>query len=218
MVDPAAARRYMVDCQIRTNKVTDPVLVDALADIPREAFLDKHLKSIAYLDEDLAIGGDRYLMEPMVFARIVQTLSIERSDVVLDVGCATGYSSAVLARMATTVVALESDPDLARRATQSLADLGIDNVVVVETPLASGYASQAPYNVIVLGGAVPEIPVTLGEQLADGGRLCGVVNGGVGAGKATLLLKRGDVVSPREVFDANTPHLPGFESEPGFVF
>ena len=218
MTDLAVARRYMVDCQIRTNKVTDEAVIEALADIPREAFLDKRLATVAYIDEDLPIGGGRHLMEPMVFARIVQALAVRQGDVALDVGCGTGYSSAVLSRLATTVVALESDPGLAAQATRSLADLGIDNVVVVETALADGYPSQAPYDVILLGGAAPAVPDALSAQLAEGGRLCGVIDGGAGVGKATLLTRQNGAASGRELFDANIPPLPAFEPEAGFAF
>ncbi len=218
MADFAAARRHMVDSQIRTNKVTDPGLLSALADVPRERFLDRHLHGIAYIDEDLAIGDGRYLMEPMVLARMIQALALDPGAVVLDAGCATGYSSAVLARLATAVVALECDAVLARQATLNFAEIGVDNVVVVEGELSHGHAEQAPYQAILLNGAVPKIPDELIAQLAEGGRLCAVTNVGSGSGRVVRIVRHGDTVAKRVLFDANVAPLPGFDSEPGFVF
>jgi protein-L-isoaspartate(D-aspartate) O-methyltransferase len=218
MADFQAARQHMVDSQIRTNKVTDRALLSALAEVPREAFLASHLRAIAYIDEDLDIGGGRYLMEPMVLARMIQALDLEAGDVVLDVGCASGYSSAVLARLATAVVALECDGPLARDATTNFAENGVDNVVVVEDELSHGHGEQAPYQAIFLNGAVPALPETLLGQLADGGRLCAVIHDGAGTGRAVRAVRHGATVAERVLFDANVPPLPGFDRQPGFVF
>ncbi len=218
MTDFAAARQNMVDCQIRTNKVTDAGLLSALAEVPRERFLARDLQGIAYIDEDLAIGGARYLMEPMVLARLIQSLEIDAGDVVLDVGCATGYSCAVLARLATAVVGLEGDAVLARQATSNFADIGIDNVVVVEGELSQGHAEQAPYQAILINGAVPEIPQPLIDQLTEGGRLCAVIDDGAGAGQAVRVVRHRAGVARRALFDANVAPLPGFERAAGFVF
>lgn len=218
MADFAAARHNMVDSQIRTNKVTDPAIIGAMEEIPRERFVDRSIQGVAYLDEDLPIGGGRYLLEPMVLARLLQTLEIKPGDVVLDIGAATGYSSAIVARLATTVIAVEADGELVRQASENLADLGIDNVAVVEGALAEGYPAQAPYDVILFQGAVPELPAGIADQLAEGGRMCVVVDEGEGTGKAILAVRSGGLVSHRVVFDANTPLLPGFEKKQGFVF
>lgn len=218
MADFAAARQHMLDSQIRTNKVTDPGLLSALAEIPREMFLARHLQDIAYIDEDLAIGGGRYLMEPMVMARMVQALELEPGDLVLDVGCATGYSSAVLARLATAVVALECDAVLARDATAKFAEIGVDNVVVVEDELSHGHSDQAPYQAIFVNGAVPELPAELVDQLADGGRMCAIVDTGIGTGHVVRAVRQRGTVARQVLFDANVPALPGFDREPGFVF
>ena len=218
MVDFVAARHHMVDSQIRTNKVTNPDVIDAMEEIPRERFVDKSHQGIAYLDEDLPIGNGRFLMEPMILARMLQTLDLQSGDIVLDVGVATGYSSAVISRLASTVIALESDPSFASQTTLNMAELGIDNVVLVEGALADGYPAQAPYDVIVLEGAVPEVPTAITDQLADGGRLCAVIDENGTQGRAVLMVRSGDVVSRRVVFDANTPSLPGFEKAQGFVF
>jgi len=218
MADFAAARQHMLNSQIRTNKVTDPGLLSALAEIPREHFLARHLREIAYIDEDLAIGGGRYLMEPMILARMMQALELDSGDLVLDVGCATGYSSAVLARLATAVVALECDASLARDATANFAEIGVDNVVVVEDELIHGHAEQAPYQAIFLNGAVAEMPEVLIGQLADGGRMCAVIDDGIGPGQVVRAVRRGATVAKQVLFDANVPSLPGFNHELGFVF
>ena len=213
-----AARLNMVNGQVRTNKVTNPELLAALQRLPREVFVDDRLEGVAYLDEDLPLGNGRFVMEPMVMARMIQALEIGIGDIALDVGGGTGYAGAVMAQLASTVVVLEPDGDLAGRATRCLTDLAIDNAVVVDGALAEGYASQAPYDAILLGGAVGEIPSALTAQLAEGGRLCAVVAEGTGPGTAVLATRRGGIVAQRRLFDANVPVLPGFTAEPGFVF
>lgn len=218
MIDYAVSRRNMVESQIRTNKVTDSGLLAVMAELPRECFVPEPLRGVAYVDEDIPLGGGRYLMEPMVLARLLQAAAVQPEDVVLDIGCATGYSAAVLARLANTVVALESHSELAARATATLADLGIDNAVVVEGPLKEGYAKQAPYDVIFIGGAVPRIPRVIADQLGEGGRLVAVVAAEAAIGRGTLVTRVGGILSDRPVFDAGTPLLPEFAPEPGFVF
>ena len=217
-MDSAVRRRSMVENQIRTNRVTDPLVIEAMNDVPREAFVPDELKGIAYLDEDIPIGGGRYLMEPLVIARLLQAAEIKPEDVILDIGCGTGYVSAVMARMASVVVALESDSALATRANSTLTNLGLDTVAVVEGPLRDGYVRQAPYDVIFFGGAVAEVPPAIVQQLAEGGRMVAVIAGEQGIGAGTLFLKVGGVMSHREVFDAATPFLPGFEPIKEFTF
>lgn len=218
MYDYAAARTNMVEGQIRPNKVTDHRLVEALLDIPREVFVPKAARGIAYVDEDIAVGNGRYLMEPMVFARMIQEVGVEESDVVLDIGCGTGYSTAILGKLGATVVGIESDAELAQRATQALAEVGIDNAVVITAPLVEGYPAQAPYDVIVIEGLVAEVPDAITAQLADGGRLIAAVHGGRGVGEVKLFQRVGGVVSGRVLFEAQPRQLPGFEPKPTFVF
>jgi len=216
--DFAAARHNMVECQVRPNKVTDERVLAAMSELPRERFLPKSRQGVAYVDEDIALGDGRYLMEPMVLARLVQAAAVGPGDLALDVGCASGYSTAVLARLCNTVVALESHAGLVAEATAALAELGIDNAAVFERSLAKGYAKQAPYDVILFGGAVARLPEAIVKQLGEGGRLVAVVADGHGMGKATLFVRRSGVVSSRILFDAATPPLPGFAPEPRFVF
>jgi protein-L-isoaspartate(D-aspartate) O-methyltransferase len=217
-MDYTAARLNMVESQVRPNRVTDTRIVMAMLDLPRENFVPKPLRGVAYVDEDVHIGDGRYLMEPMVLARLVQAADITLKDVVLEIGTGTGYGAAVLSRLASTVVALESDAVLAGRAARTLADLGADNVAIVEGELNQGYPRQAPYNVIVMGGGVEHIPAAITDQLAEGGRLVAVVVPPGQAGRAVLATRIAGTVSTRAIFDASSPILPGFTAEPGFVF
>lgn len=215
----AAARRTMVENQIRTNRVRDPLVVGAMRELPRELFLPERLRGIAYADEDIPLGNGRFLIEPMVAALLLQTAEIRNDDVVLTVGCATGYLAALAASIASAVVVLEDDPDLAAQAGAVLAELGMNTVAVVEGPLSEGYAKQAPYDVIIFCGAVTSLPAAIASQLAEHGRMVAVTRKGMrDSGRGTLFIKAAGTLSCREVFDAGTPYLPGFEPEESFTF
>lgn len=216
--DFTAARINMVEGQIRPNKVTDFRLVDAFMNVPRELFVPKALRSIAYVDEDIQVAPGRFLMEPMVLARLLQEARIGTQDVVLNVGSGTGYSAAIIGRVAATVVALEADAALAAQATKTLQDISIDNAIVMQGPLQDGWPAQMPYDAIILDGAVAEVPPALLDQLNEGGRLVGVIIGTGGVGTARLYKKVGGVVSGRSLFDAAIRPLPGFEPKPVFEF
>ena len=216
-------RQKMVDGQLRTTDVTSASVLAAMGSVPREAFVDARRRELAYIDEDIEImaengnGAGRYIMEPSPFAKLLQLADIRTGDVVLDIGCGTGYSAAVLSRLASSVIALESDASLAERATGILGNLGFDNAVVVHGPLRAGYAAEGPYDVIVLEGAVGEIPPALFDQLRDGGRLVAVEGYG-NAGVARLYVKVDGIVTGRRAFNAAIKPLPGFERAPAFVF
>lgn len=213
----AAARHNMVESQIRPNRVTDEKLIAAFAKIPREEFVPRQLRGVAYVDEAVPLGEGRHLMEPMVLARLIQTAAPAAGDLALVVGCGTGYGAAILSHLVGAVVALEHDPGLAQQATQTLGALGIDTVAVIAGALDNGCPDQAPFDVILFDGAVPEIPETIASQLAEGGRLVAVVAGSR-IGKASLMTRRRGVLTSREVFDAGTPILPGFQRKSAFVF
>jgi protein-L-isoaspartate(D-aspartate) O-methyltransferase len=216
-------RIKMVDGQIRTTDVTDAAILLAMGSVPREAFVDAKLRDLAYIDEDLEIAPAkngrpaRFLMEPSPFAKLLQLAEIAPGDRVLDIGCGTGYSSAVISNLAASVVALESDSALAGRASATLADLGHDNVTVVTGPLAEGHPANAPYDVIFVGGAVDEIPQALFAQLKERGRLVAVEGRG-NAGVARFYLKDNDFVTGRRAFNAAVRPLPGFERIAAFEF
>jgi protein-L-isoaspartate(D-aspartate) O-methyltransferase len=213
----AAARQHMVDSQIRTNKVTDERLIDAIRMLPRERFVPDKVKARAYLDDDIEIAPNRYLMEPMVTARLIQAAEPKADDIALVVGAGAGYAAGVLSRLVNTVVALEADGELAQRATATMIDLSIDNAIVMDGPLNAGCTKHAPYNIIYLDGAVEQVPAALLAQLADGGRMVGV-RAERGVGRATLWIKSGDAVSHRVLFDATVARLPGFAAPAQFVF
>jgi protein-L-isoaspartate(D-aspartate) O-methyltransferase len=213
-----AARSAMIESQIRPNKVTDERVIGAFAAIRRELFVPAQLRAVAYVDEDLPLGGGRFLLEPMVTARLLQAAAIEARDTALLVGAGSGYEAAVTAMLARNVVALEADPEFARRARAALVEHAISAANVVEGPLARGYPQRAPYDAILFGGAVTEIPPEIAAQLAEGGRLVAVVRAAQGVGRATLMLRAGGAVGRRILFDAAIPFLPGFEPRPAFAF
>jgi len=216
-MDYETARRNMVESQIRTNKVTHAALLAALAAVPRERFVPAERAHAAYVDEDIPLTARRYLMEPMVFARLVQVAEPEPGDNALLVGSATGYGAAVLAPLVKSVVALESDPALATKGREQFARQSVMGATQAEGPLEQGWPRGAPYDVILLEGAAEVIPPGLFDQLADGGRLVAVIVSD-GVGRAVLHAKRANILSHRAVFDAAVHPLPGFEGKRGFVF
>jgi protein-L-isoaspartate(D-aspartate) O-methyltransferase len=210
----------MVNGQIRANGVTDPAVIAAFSDIPRELFVPESRRALAYIDDDVVVGGQdapRHLVEPMILAQIIQAAGLQPTDHVLDVGCASGYSSAVMARLAGSVVALEVDAPLAATAAESLRTFGHDNVTVVAGPLTAGWPQQAPYDAIILEGAVEQVPQALFGQLKEEGRLIAVVVTG-GVGRVTLFRITGGTVSSLALFNAAVPALAGFEKPKSFAF
>lgn len=223
MSDYAKQRHNMVESQVRPNQVTDKRVLAAMLEIPREAFVPASMRAIAYMDEDVVLhpGGReraaRHLMAPMPLARLIQLARIEPQDLVLDVGCATGYSTAILARLAESIVGLESDAELAETASETLVGLGADNAAVVAGPLADGYAEEGPYDAILLGGSVPDVPQSLLDQLKTGGRLVAILSE-TGLGRAYLFERHATGIHHRPAFDAGSLPLPGFERAREFVF
>jgi len=226
MADFARARRTMVDGQVRTADVTDLRIIAALLEVPREAYVPADRLAMAYLDVDVPVGrgsregardGGRALLKPMVFAKLIQAAGIGETDHVLDLGCLTGYSAAVLARLAGSVVALEEDVALARSAGEALAHTGAMNLSVVSGPLRGGWATGAPYDVIIVEGAAEVVPDSLLSQLKEGGRLVCVV-GRAPMGKAMIYRMAGGHATAQPLFDAAAPLLPGFVKPAAFVF
>ena len=223
MIDFERLRQSMVDSQIRPNDVTDPRIIGAMLDLPRERFVPAARAELAYLDDDLivreagATGPARYLIEPMILAKLIQALDLSDTDRVLDVGCATGYSTALLSRLAGAVVGLEPDAGLAAAARAVLAQLGATGAQIVVGPMTNGVPEAGPYDAIILNGAVEVIPEPLFDQLKEAGRLVAVVRAGP-LGRATLHVRRGGAVSKRPLFDAAVPVLQGFEAPRHFVF
>jgi len=226
MTDFAAARRMMVDGQVRTADVTDLRLLAAMLELPRERFFPDDKASLAYLDLDAPVSAPgqpvRRLLKPMVLAKLIQAAGIAATDHVLDVGCASGYSTALLTHLAGSVVGLEEDTALARQATDAMSWAGKSwagppNVKIVTGPLAQGCAGEGPYDVILLQGSAEMIPPGLFDQLKNGGRLVGVLGRGP-QGKAMCYRRVEADFSGRPVFDAAAAALPGFAKPPEFVF
>jgi protein-L-isoaspartate(D-aspartate) O-methyltransferase len=215
MFDTAAARRMMVDGQVRTADVTDPDLIAAMLAVPRELFVPPALAGQAYSDSDLPVGEGRALLKPMVLAKLIQAALIGRGDHVLDVGCATGYSAAVMSRIAGSVVALEEDAALARRAQETLGAAGTTQVVV--GALTAGWPAAAPYDAILLNGATGIVPEIMGRQLKPEGRLACIFSRGPAAKAMIYRMVEGQLVG-RPIFDAAAAMLPGFAAPLAFVF
>ncbi|GEO83023.1 protein-L-isoaspartate O-methyltransferase family protein [Pararhodospirillum oryzae] len=216
-METSTARLNMVKSQIMPNRVSDPLVLEALGNVPRELFAPKAMRAVAYVDEDIPLGKGRFVLEPLITARLLQAAEIVPEDVVLDIGTGTGYSAAVLSRMVSTVVALESDPDLAAKAESTLIELGVDNAVVITGPLAEGCPRQAPFSLIIVNGAIPHVPAPLRAQLADGGRLVAVLREGP-VGRLVVVERHGNAFGQRTLFDTDAPLLPGFEPAPSFIF
>ena len=212
-------RHLMIEAQLRTNRVTDDALLDAFRLVPRETFVGGDMAELAYIDEDLEIGDGRFLLEPMVFGRLVQALDLQPGDSVLDIGAASGYSSAILSRLAQSVVGIEKVGVIAAAAQDNLARIDIDNAVILEGPLGQGFLDEAPYNAIIIEGAVEEVPETILEQLTPDGRLVTVLrSGGEAQGRAVKFVRAGRGFAHSVLFDANTPALDDFARRREFEF
>ena len=215
------ARQKMVDGQVRPSDVTDPRIIDAMLAVPREAFVPQNRQALAYLDIDLDVSegtsAKRFLIKPVVTAKMLQAADIRDTDNVLVVGCATGYTAAVVARLARQVTATEVDPTMVARAKDVLAQLGIGNVPVRAADPSEGDAANAPYDVIVLNGATEVTPDRLYRQLKDGGRLVGVF-AMTQPQRAMIVTQSHADFGTRALFDAAVPVLPGLGRVPAFVF
>ncbi|GGF13521.1 protein-L-isoaspartate O-methyltransferase [Aliidongia dinghuensis] len=224
MTDYAKVRMNMVESQIRPNKVTDPAVLSAFLEVPRELFVPEALRGAAYIDEDLPVGGNRFLMEPMVLARLLQTAAPRPTEQALVVASGAGYDAAILGRLVQGVVAVEADAALAEAARAAFTACNTGNVTQIVADPAAGHPAKAPYDVILLAGSVRHLPDALTQQLAEGGRLVGVVKTGEGAigqasvGQAVLIERGPGGFSRRVLFDAAVAELPGFEPAPAFVF
>jgi protein-L-isoaspartate(D-aspartate) O-methyltransferase len=216
MLDTASLRATMVATQLRPNDVTDARIRDAMLTIPRERFVPAAAVAVAYAEDCIPLGNGRVLADPRAFSKLLQLAAVTPEDAVLDVGCATGYSSAVLSLLAARVTALEEDPSLARQAEQNLKSL-TPNTHVVCGALAAGCPERGPYDVILLNGAVEIEPAVLLSQLKDGGRLAAIWRRGP-AGQARLYVNHGGAIGERSDFNALLPVLPGFEKPSIFIF
>ena len=211
MTDFEVMRANMINGQILPNKITDPRLIDSLSKMPREFFVAETRRSVAYLDADIKIAPNRYLMKPWVFARLVQALTPTIDDIGLYIGCGSGYGVAILATLCNTVIGLECDAALAARASGLFAELEIDNAVAVEGSLDEGYAEQGPYDLVFFEGTIADVPSKILNQLSESGRVAAVISSGESLGEATIIRRVGKIYGRRVLFNASPPFLPGLE-------
>lgn len=215
----AERRRFMVESQLRTNKVTDTDVLIAFEETPKENFVSEELASLAYIDEDLMLEEGRFMLEPMIFARLVQALALKPTDTVLDIGAASGYSTAILSRLAQSVVGIECKANLAEKGQANLTANNVDNAVILEGALTEGLNAEAPYNAIILEGSVEAVPEHLLDQLTDDGRLVTIMRDHAGApGRAVKFVRVKNGFSHTVLFDAQTPMLKEFAQEKSFAF
>lgn len=217
MIDFAAAREAMVDCQVRPSDVTRYPIILAMLDVPREVYVPDGLKSVAYHGEHVPLGNGRILLDPRVFAKMLDVAEIGPEDLVLDVGCGLGYPAAVIAHMAEAVVAVEEDADMAAAAGATLSAQGVETAVVKAGSLAEGVHVHGPYDVIVIEGGIERLPQTLADQLKPGGRIVAIFMDGA-LGQARLGQKIDGAIAWRRAFDATAPVLPGFAATKEFEF
>lgn len=217
LTSPTQARYGMIEGQIRPNNVQDHRVIDAMASVRREKFVPKPLQGVAYLDEDLKIADGRYMMEPMIFAKMLSAVQIKEDEHVLDIACASGYSSAVFSILAESVVSLEEDEELAKTATKTLAEEGYNNVAVVTGDMTKGLEKQGPFDLIFTGGSTDQISDNILKQLSENGRLICILNEN-GFGRAVLMTYKNNIRSKKILFDAAVPTLKAFEIKPKFSF
>ncbi|MBI6630321.1 protein-L-isoaspartate O-methyltransferase family protein [Pontibaca salina] len=216
MTDFVARRNIMVDTQVRPSDVTRFPIIQAMLDIPREKFVPNNQREAAYIGENIELGSGRVLLEPRTLAKILEALDVSGSDLVLDIGSAYGYSSAVISRLAQAVVAVESDEAMASEAPAILAEVGADNVVVHTGPLAQGAAEHGLYDVILIQGGVEELPASIADQLKEGGRIaCLFMEQNLGI--VRIGLKSDGVLVWRFDFNASAPVLEGYEKQEAFA-
>jgi protein-L-isoaspartate(D-aspartate) O-methyltransferase len=216
MTDFAARRRMMVDTQIRPSDVTKYPIINAFLSVPREIFVAASQQEAAYVGEDLPLAENRVMLEPRTLAKILDALDISDDELVLDVGCGLGYSSAIVAHLAQAVIAVEEDEAMAEEAVALLSQVGADNAVLHHGALASGAAEHGPYDVILLQGGVEELPGDMEKQLKDGGRIACIFMDGA-LGEVRIGRKVNGVISWKFDFNATAAVLPGFEKQAEFA-
>ena len=217
-MDFKTARKHMVDSQVRCNDVTDIAIQNALETVPRERFLPAGLRAVAYAERELLYKDGRALLTARDFAKLLAAAAPRKSDLVLDIACGGGYSTAVLAALTEMVVAIEPDADLARAASDALTAENCDNAVVITGDPEAGAVDQGPYNLIFIAGLIEAEPESLLRQLAPGGRLAAIMRVD-GVARGVVYRRDGDAFSPRDFFEAGARHVvPGFERAKSFIF
>ncbi len=217
MTDYNTARTAMVDCQIRPSDVTKYPIIEAFLNTPRETYVPKNDRPIAYAGKHIALNKDRVLLDARTFAKMLDAVNVQPDELVLDLGCGLGYSTAIIATMAEAVVAVETDAEMVANASDILMEQSVDNAFVTTGDLTLGNAKNGPYDVIILQGSVEQVPDTLINQLKDGGRICAIFRDG-SFGDCRIGYKTHKQLSWRTVFNASAPLINGFENKPEFKF
>jgi protein-L-isoaspartate(D-aspartate) O-methyltransferase len=217
MADFTTRRVTMVDTQVRPHDVTSFPVIDAMLAVPREAFVPDAARDLAYVGGAVDLGGGRQLLDPRAIGKMLEVLDLTPRDMVLDLACGLGYTTALLARLTEAVVAVEEDADLARDAEATLAAQEVDNAAVITAPLTDGSAKHGPYDAIAIFAGVEDIPDAIIGQLKEGGRIVAIFMDGA-LGEARLGRKVDGRMSWRMEFNATAPVLPGFARAPSFVF
>lgn len=217
-MDYAAARRVMVDSQVRVNDVTSPQVVSAFSTVPREVFVPKSMRASAYAELEIETSEQRAMWLPRDLGKMLRALEPEASDVSLVIGAGAGYRAALLGHVTEAVIALEDDEALVDQMAERFAEIGMDEAVAVQGDLAKGLPDQGPFDVILIGGMVETVSQAWLDQLTDGGRLGIVVANGQSVGSARIYKRAGDTFAYREAFECCPPVLPGFEKKTEFVF
>lgn len=224
MQSSAKIRSNMCSGQLLTNNVRNERLLDAVRVVRREDFVPPLYAGSAYVDEEIPLAAGRYLLEPLAFCMLLELADVQPEERVLDIGCGLGYSSAILARLSKRVVALEEHMELANEARKRLTLHGASNLEVVTAPLMGGVPTQAPFDVIFIGGAVQTLPARLLEQLAEGGRLVTAESVRLRPDSRSGLCRTLKVSRHESLYsrilgkDISIPLFPGFEKRASFEF
>ena len=218
-MDFELARKKMVENQIRANKVTDISIIDAFNYVRREKFVPDSLKAISYIDEDIQLSRNRFMMKPMILARLFQSLSLQGNENILHIGSNTGYSSAILSRICSSVICIESDKKLFETSVNVFSEMGFDNVIPLHGLMEHGVIKEAPFDIIFIEGSIEIEPKTLFGQLNDNGKLIVIIRPeNMKIGKAKLFFKKNNEIGIENLFDAQVSKLSIFKSNSKFLF
>ena len=218
-MDFKIARKNMVENQIRANKVTSLNVINAFLDVPREKFVPDALQEISYVDEDIQLSRNRFMMKPMILARLFQSLNLKGNENILHVGSNSGYGSAILSRMCSSVISLESDKKLFETSIHTFSNMGFDNVVPLHGSMENGVEKEAPFDIIFIEGSIETEPKNLFGQLNENGKLIAIIRpANIKIGKAKLFFKISNEIGLENLFDAQVSKLSIFKSKTKFSF
>ena len=204
------ARKNMVDCQLKPNKIKDNEVINAFLNVPREMFVKKNHIKHAYLDDNLSLGNGRFLLNPVILSRLIQALELKKNETILNIASGSGYGVVILSYLAGTVLGIENDKNLLEKSLELLLNLDVNNAAIIKGDIKEGFVKQAPYDAILIEGAVEKVPEIILTQLSDKGRLVTVQSNESGYGKAILIEKFNNNFITNILFDAYVPILSGF--------